>query len=59
MEGIRRAIVPGLVLISGTVIEPALSVGPQIVVVICLLRPMEGMGRLQFSDLFTEVPVPP
>ena len=34
------------------------------VVVVCLLRPMEGtllllMGRLQFSDLFTELPVPP
>ena len=26
----------------------------------CLLpRPMEGMGRLQFSDLFTELPVLP
>ena len=24
-----------------------------------LPRPMEGMGRLQFSDLFTELPVPP
>ena len=31
----------------------------QIVVVVCLPRPMEGMGRLQFSDLFTELPVPP
>ena len=29
------------------------------VVVVCLPRPMEGMGRLQFSDLFTELPVPP
>ena len=28
-------------------------------VVVCLPRPMEGMGRLQFSDLFTELPVPP
>ena len=24
----------------------------QIVVVVCLPRPMEGMGRLQFSDIF-------
>ena len=30
-----------------------------IVVVACLPRPMEGMGRLQFSDLLTELPVPP
>ena len=30
-----------------------------VVVVVCLPRPMEGMGRLQFSDLFTELPVPP
>ena len=29
------------------------------VVVVCLPRPMEGMGRLQLSDLFTELPVPP
>ena len=29
-----------------------------VVVVVCLPRPMEGMGRLQFSDLFTELPVP-
>ena len=29
-------------------------------VVVCLPRPMEGMGRLQFSDIFfTELPVPP
>ena len=28
-------------------------------VVVCLPRPMEGMGRLQFSDLFTERPFPP
>ena len=29
------------------------------VVVVCLPRPMEGMGRLQFSDLFfAELPVP-
>ena len=29
-------------------------------VVVCLPRPMEGMGRLQFSDFFpTELPVPP
>ena len=28
--------------------------------VVCLPRPMDGMGRLQFSDLFsTELPVPP
>ena len=24
-----------------------------VVVVVCLPRPMEGMGRLQFSDLFS------
>ena len=30
-----------------------------VVVVVCLPRPMEGMGWLQFSDLFTELPVPP
>ena len=30
-----------------------------VVVVVCLPRPMEGMGRLQFLDLFTELPVPP
>ena len=31
-----------------------------VVVVVCLPRPMEGMGRRQFSDLFfTELPVPP
>ena len=30
------------------------------VVVVCLPRPMDGMGRLQFSDFFfTEPPVPP
>ena len=29
------------------------------VVVVCLPRPMEGMERLQFSDLFAELPVPP
>ena len=29
------------------------------VVVVCLPRPMKGMGRLQFSDLFTEMPVAP
>ena len=29
-------------------------------VVVCLPRSMEGMGRLQFSDIFfTELPVPP
>ena len=27
-------------------------------VVVCIPRPMEGMGRLQFLDLFTELPVP-
>ena len=32
----------------------------EVVVVVCLPRPMEGMGRLQFSDFFfTELPVPP
>ena len=31
----------------------------RLVVVVCLPKPMEGMGRLQFSDLFTEQPVPP
>ena len=31
-----------------------------VVVVVCLSRPMEGIGRLLFSDLFfTELPVPP
>ena len=30
-----------------------------VVVVVCLPRPMEGMGQLQFSDLFTELPVSP
>ena len=30
-----------------------------IVVVVFLPIPMEGMGRLQISDLFTELPVPP
>ena len=34
-------------------------VGPGFVVVVCLPRPMEGMGRLKFSDLFTELSVPP
>ena len=29
-----------------------------IYVVVCLPRPMEGMGRLQFSDLFPELSVP-
>ena len=28
-------------------------------VVVCLPRPKKGMGRLQFSDIFTELPVPP
>ena len=28
-------------------------------VVVCLPRHMEGMGPLQFSDIFTELPVPP
>ena len=28
-------------------------------VIVYLPRPMEGMGRLQFSYLFTELPVPP
>ena len=28
-------------------------------VVVCLPRPMEGRGRLQFSYIFTELPVPP
>ena len=28
------------------------------VVVVCLPRPIEVMGWLQFSDLFTELPVP-
>ena len=27
--------------------------------VVCIPRPMEGMGRFQFSDLFTELTVPP
>ena len=36
-----------------------LSVSAGCAVVVCLPRPMEGMGRLQFSDLFTEIPVPP
>ena len=31
----------------------------QVVVVACFPRPMEGMGRLQVSDLSTELPVPP
>ena len=30
-----------------------------VVVVVCLPRLREGMGRLQFSDLFTELTVPP
>ena len=30
-----------------------------VAVVVCLQRPMEGMGRLQFSVLFTELPVLP
>ena len=29
------------------------------VVVVCLPGPLDGMGRLKFSDLFTELPVPP
>ena len=29
------------------------------VVDVFLPRPMEGIRRLQFSDLFTELPVPP
>ena len=29
-----------------------------LLVVVCLTRPMEGMGRLQFSDHFTELTVP-
>ena len=29
------------------------------VVVVCLPRPVEGRGRLKFSDLLTELPVPP
>ena len=41
---------------GGLLIIPVLS---QSVVVVCLPRLMEGMGRLQFSDLFTELPVPP
>ena len=27
--------------------------------VVCLPRPVEGMGQLQFSDLFTELPDSP
>ena len=30
-----------------------------VVVVVCLPSTMEGMVSLQFSDLFTELPVPP
>ena len=33
--------------------------GIYVVVVVCLPRPMEGMGQLQFSDLFSELPVTP
>ena len=29
------------------------------VFVVCLPKPMEGMGRLQFSDIFTKLSVPP
>ena len=32
---------------------------PGVFVVVCLPRPMEGMGRLKFSDIFIELPVPP
>ena len=32
---------------------------PAVGVVVFFPRPMEGMGRLQLSDLFTELPVPP
>ena len=37
---------------NGAVIE--LSFVVVVVVVVCLLRPMEGMGRLQFSNLFSQ-----
>ena len=30
--------------------------GVVVVVIVCLPRPMEGMGLLKFSDLFTELP---
>ena len=30
-----------------------------VVVVVCLTRPMEGMGLIKFSDLFIELPVLP
>ena len=33
--------------------------GSSLVVVVSLPRPMEEMGRLQFSNLFTELPVLP
>ena len=36
-------------------VEPVMIV----VVVVFRPRPMKGMGCLQFSDIFTELPVPP
>ena len=38
MEGIRRALVIGLVLIVGTVIEQAPTVGPQYCVLVCSIQ---------------------
>ena len=44
-----------------TQLQVELSTRKASVVVVCLPRPMEGMGRLKFSDRFfpTELPVPP
>ena len=36
-----------------------LHLGWHLTIVVCLPKPIEGMGRLQFSDLITELPVPP
>ena len=38
VEGIRRALVLGLVLIAGTAIEQSPSVGPPIIIIIILIR---------------------
>ena len=44
---------------SMSISRSAMSVSTLSNPVVCLPRPMEGMGRLQFSDLFTELSVPP
>ena len=58
MEGIRRALVIGLVLIAGTAIEQAPSIGPRLSRALILSNISAGTGSVLIRCLLTiSIPV--